>query len=178
MRFHPGMAASVLGIPAHELENLEVPLADLWGRDVARTDGRFHDTGSAVDGVEAIQALLSHRLASAEPGDELVKKAAGWVTRNPGVGLDRLADLTGLSDRQLRRRFEVAVGYGPKTFQRIVRFQRWLDLTQSTPEAQRRLVDLAAEAGYADQSHLTREVSRLAGQPPAALLACPAFSTV
>jgi AraC-like DNA-binding protein len=81
-----------------------------------------------------------------------------------------------LSDRQLRRRFEAAVGYGPKTFQRIVRFQRWLDLTRSTPAEQRRLTDLAAEAGYADQSHLTREVSRLAGQPPAALLASPALA--
>lgn len=171
MRFHPGMASSALGIPANELENLELPLADLWGKDQARPDGRFHDTGLPEDGMEAIQALLSRRLASVEPGDELVKAAAGWVARHPGAGLGRLADLTGLSDRQLRRRFEAAVGYGPKTFQRVIRFQRWLSLTRSTPEEQRRLTDLAAEAGYADQSHLTREVSRLAGQPPAALLA-------
>lgn len=178
MRFHPGMASGALGIPANALENLEVPLADLWGKEHARPDGRFHDTGSPEDGFEAIQTLLSRRLASAEPGDELVKEAAGWVARHPGTGLGRLADLTGLSDRQLRRRFEAGVGYGPKTFQRIVRFQRWLSLTRSTPEDHRRLTDLAAEAGYADQSHLTREVSRLAGQPPAALLACPAFATV
>ena len=33
------------------------------------------------------------------------------------------------------------------------------------------LARLAFEAGYADQAHLTRECSRLAGLPPAALLA-------
>jgi AraC-like DNA-binding protein len=170
MRFHPGMASSALGVPANKLENLDLPLADLWGNDLARPDGRFHDTGLAEDGFEAIQALLSRCLADAEPGDDLVKAAAGWVARHPDSSLGRLADLTGLSDRHLRRRFEAAVGYGPKTFQRIVRFQRWLSLTRSTPEEQRRLTDLAAKAGYADQSHLTREVSRLAGLPPATLL--------
>jgi AraC-like DNA-binding protein len=171
MRFHPGMASSVLGIPAHELENLDLPLSDLWGKQPARPLGRFDDSGSPDDGFEALQALLTRRLADVGPGDRLVKAAAGWVIEHPGAGLGRLADLAGLSDRQLRRRFEAAVGYGPKTFQRIVRFQRWLALTRSTPAAERRLTDLAAAAGYADQSHLTREATRLAGQPPTVLLA-------
>jgi AraC-like DNA-binding protein len=170
MRFHPGMASSMLGVAAHQLENLELPLSELWGKEPARPLGRFDESGSPQEGFEALQALLTRRLANVEPGDRLVTAAAGWVIRHPRAGLGRLADLTGLSDRQLRRRFEAAVGYGPKTFQRIVRFQRWLALTRSMPAAERRLTDLAAEAGYADQAHLTREATRLAGQPPTALL--------
>ena len=171
MRFHPGMASSALGVPANELENLELPLSELWGKEPARPPSRFDDSGSPHAGFEALQALLARRLAEVGPGDQLVKAAADWVIRHPDAGLGRLADLIGLSDRQLRRRFEAAVGYGPKTFQRIVRFQRWLRLTRSAPAAERRLTDLAAEAGYADQSHLTREAARLAGLPPTALLA-------
>jgi AraC-like DNA-binding protein len=178
MRFHPGMASSALGVPANELENLDLPLSELWGNELARPPGRFDESGLPRDGFEAMQALLTRRLATVGPGDELVKAAAGWVVRHPGSGLGRLAELTGLSDRQLRRRFESAVGYGPKTFQRIVRFQRWLKLTRSTPVEQRKLTDLAAAAGYADQSHLTREVVRLAGRAPAALLASTAPVTV
>ena len=72
-----------------------------------------------------------------------------------------------LSERHLRRRFADAVGYGPKTLQRILRFQRFLALAQPRTD----LARLAFEAGYADQAHLTRECTRLAGLPPAALLA-------
>jgi methylphosphotriester-DNA--protein-cysteine methyltransferase len=74
-----------------------------------------------------------------------------------------------LSERQLRRRFEHAVGYGPATLARVQRFQRFLAHAQRTPTAP--LARLAADAGYADQAHLARECRRLAGLPPRALLA-------
>jgi transcriptional regulator GlxA family with amidase domain len=114
--------------------------------------------------------LLLGRLDCAAHGDDLVYAAAEWLRRRPAGNLDGLAALTGLGERQLRRRFEASVGYGPKTFQRIMRFRRWLHLAEAAPSETRSLADLAAEAGYADQAHLTREVTRLAGQPPTALL--------
>ena len=173
VRFHSGMAPLVLDVPASELLNAEAPITDLWGRANAppRTLGRFDDSAAPEDGIAGLAALVRGRLAGGAEGDSLVVAAANWLTRHPAGRLDALHDLTDLGERQLRRRFEAAIGYGPKTFQRIVRFQRWLELTRSTPADARRLTDLAAEAGYADQSHLTREATRLAGQPPTALLA-------
>jgi transcriptional regulator GlxA family with amidase domain len=75
-----------------------------------------------------------------------------------------------VSERQLRRRFADAVGYAPKTLQRVLRFQRFLVLARAAG-ASADLARLAFAAGYADQAHLTRECRRLAGLPPAALLA-------
>ena len=97
------------------------------------------------------------------PPDDLAVHAVRWLARHPNGPVDALHDLTGFSERQLRRRFEAAVGYGPKTFQRIVRFRRWLRLANTIPADHHTLTDLAATAGYADQAHLTREVTR----PPA-----------
>lgn len=74
-----------------------------------------------------------------------------------------------LSPRQLRRRCLSALGYGPKTLQRLLRFQRYLALSHFHPEIS--LASLAVEAGYADQAHLTHEAVELAGLPPAKLLA-------
>jgi hypothetical protein len=51
----------------------------------------------------------------------------------------------------------------------VLRFQRFLAL--AARDAAPDLAWLAFEAGYADQAHLTRESTRLAGLPPAALLA-------
>lgn len=173
VRFHSGMAPLVLDAPASELLNAEAPLVDLWGRTSAppRLAGRFDDSAAPEDGFAGLAALVRGRLAGGAEGDRLVVAAARWLTEHPAERLDALHDRTELGERQLRRRFEAAIGYGPKTFQRIVRFQRWLALTRATTADERRLTDLAAEAGYADQSHLTRDATRLAGRPPAALLA-------
>jgi AraC-like DNA-binding protein len=66
-----------------------------------------------------------------------------------------------LSERQLERRFADHVGYGPKTLQRILRLQHVVRQLES--HAAGRLAEVAASAGYADQSHLSRETRRLTG---------------
>jgi transcriptional regulator GlxA family with amidase domain len=81
-----------------------------------------------------------------------------------------VSDLPGelhISERQLRRRFHAAIGYGPKTFARVVRLQRMLALA---PGAGDNLARLAAEAGYADHAHMASECARLTGKTPSALL--------
>lgn len=170
-RFRSGMAPIALDLPASALLNAEAPLADLWGCEHTPSRGEFDDSCAPMDGFAGLRSLVHGRLARGASGDALVVAAARWLTRHPAGPLDPLHDLTDLSERQLRRRFEAAVGYGPKTFQRIIRFRSWLKLAEATPPDRRSLADLAAEAGYADQSHLTREATRLAGQPPDALLA-------
>ena len=65
-----------------------------------------------------------------------------------------------MSARQLQRRVADAVGYGPKMLARVLRFRRLLALA-SAP-----LVELALDAGYADQAHMTADVTELAGVSP------------
>jgi methylphosphotriester-DNA--protein-cysteine methyltransferase len=78
--------------------------------------------------------------------------------------VDDAADELGFSSRQLRRIVVEHSGLGPKTYQRVVRLRQFL--ADDGPLAQ-----AAVNAGYADQAHLTREVSRLCGLSPAALRA-------
>jgi AraC-like DNA-binding protein len=66
-------------------------------------------------------------------------------------------------------RFVEAVGYGPKMFQSILRFQRLLYLSHKG-HAGETFAELAADVGYTDQAHMTREVRRFAGCSPTALL--------
>jgi len=145
VRFRVGAAGAALGLPAAELLDATVPLDDIWGPELTERVGEDPT-------LERLHEVVKERLTA--PPDRLVRAAA--------AGGD-----TGLGARQLRRRFADAVGYGPKTLQRILRFQRFLALAQTRTN----LARLAFEAGYADQAHLTRECTRLAGLPPAALLA-------
>jgi AraC-like DNA-binding protein len=156
VRFRVGAAGAAIGLPAAELLDATVPLEAVWGDDARRIEEAV-----AAGGLPALAAAVQQRLTTrrAEP-DRAVRAAA--------AGAD-----TGLGDRQLRRRFAAAVGYGPKTLERVLRFQRFLALARAAT-APPSLARLAFEAGYADQAHLTRECSRLAGLPPAALLAAGA----
>ena len=90
------------------------------------------------------------------------------LLRDPSARTEDVAGEVGLSERQLRRRCHAAAGYGPKTLQRVLRFQRFvrvLDAVADPPD----LASAAAYAGYADQAHLTRECAALSGLTPVAL---------
>ena len=96
------------------------------------------------------------------------------MLHDPQTRAEDIADDVGLSPRQLRRRCHAAVGYGPKTLQRVLRFRRFvsrIDALAQNPQSPDGLdlAGLAVQAGYADQAHLTRECGRLAGLTPAAL---------
>jgi methylphosphotriester-DNA--protein-cysteine methyltransferase len=74
-----------------------------------------------------------------------------------------------LSERQFRRRCQAAVGYGPRTLQRVLRFRRFVSAVDAGP-LPGGLADAALVAGYADQPHLTRECVRLSGLTPQGLV--------
>ena len=92
---------------------------------------------------------------------------AARLLRDPQARTEEVAAAVGLSMRQLRRRCHAAVGYGPKTLQRVLRFRRFVSRIDACQDID--LAAIAAEAGYADQAHLTRECARLSGLTPAAL---------
>lgn len=148
LRFRPGAGGGGLGVPLDELTDLSADAADV--------DAAFDlDPELAPDDVVA--RFLA--VAAERPGDPLVQHAAACLGR--GRPLD-----VGLSERQLRRRFHAAVGYGPKTLERILRFRRALDAIDA---GQDDLAAIALDAGYADQAHFTRECTKLAGLSPARL---------
>ena len=74
----------------------------------------------------------------------------------------------GLSQRQFERRFVAHWGMAPKQFAVIARLNSALGHALAAQD--RPVVELAADQGYYDQSHLGRDVRRLAGQPLQALV--------
>jgi transcriptional regulator GlxA family with amidase domain len=122
----------------------------------------------------ALESALVEWLPAAASPDPLVEATvavlrAGPHAFRPQRPVAALAGDLGVSERQLHRRCSAAVGYGPKTLERVLRFRRFLALASREPGAG--LAWLAASAGYADQAHLTRECGRLGGAPPARLVA-------
>jgi AraC-like DNA-binding protein len=171
IRFRPGVAPSILGVPASELVDLRVNLDRLWGSDATKLAERLGETGAPGNAVQRLEGELVRRLADATAPDPLVTAAIGRLQPWRSCGLDALASDLYISPRQLHRRFVAALGFGPKTLARILRLQGFLALVQRPEQRHIGLARLAQQAGYSDQPHLTREVAALAGMTPRALLA-------
>ena len=89
----------------------------------------------------------------------------GEIEREHGsLRVSALAERCGVSPRHLNRLMRGWVGYGPKCFARIVRFQTTLHQIEHSPAQSG--AALASDTGYFDQAHLTLDVTRLAGATP------------
>jgi AraC-like DNA-binding protein len=164
-RLRPGLTLPALGVPADELLDQRVLLRDIWGDAARRLVDQLSDAPTLADRFATLAAALAARQASAGPVDADVQAIIARIARQPSQRIAERGSELQLSQRQLRRRFSAAVGYGPKTFARIMRFQALLARAQQ-PSGRLDLASLAAEAGYSDQAHMAREVRRLAGATP------------
>jgi AraC-like DNA-binding protein len=168
LRFAPGAAGPALGLPMSELLNERVDAADLGtgpGAELARA------LPGDLNPAEALWVLarLTAAMTGGGPADPLAARAARLL-RHPRARAEGIAERLEVSERQLRRRCQAAVGYGPATLRRVLRFRRFVSWADAgAPGGD--LATAAAELGYADQAHLTRECARLAGLTPAALIA-------
>ena len=151
LRFRPGAGGGGIGMPLDALRDRQVD---------AREIDRAFDLDGELPPAEVFRALLT--AAADRRPDPIVLAAAPRVADRDLAGLAR--ELA-ISERQLRRRFHAAVGYGPATLARVLRFRRFLALADRGRDD---LAGLAVDAGYADQAHLTRDFTAFGGSPPEA----------
>jgi len=160
-RFRPGAGGAALGVPLSELLDRRVDAEGLPG--VPR--GRLPGSLSPEEAMRRVAANAAE-MVTERPPDRLVLAATRLLSQ-PDARAELVADRLGIGERQLRRRCQAGVGYGPLMLKRVLRFRRFVSRIDAGGSLD--LATIAAEAGYADQAHLTRESNELAGLTPAAL---------
>lgn len=165
-RLHTGRTRRLLGRPARELVDQVRPLSAFWGEPADRLARAVADLapGPAGDlfGRHLADALATGEQDSNPERDRLVREATTLLSAGTD-GVAAAARRLHVSERHLRNLFVDDVGLSPKHFARIDRVRTVLAHARVRPWA-----ELAAAAGYYDQSHLTGEFRRLMGVPPAA----------
>lgn len=172
LRFLPTRAPAWLGLPASEILNQRVPLEDLLGAKARRLSDDLGGAREPAELAQRLEKLIALRRPPPTRGRVDMYAAFELVSSGAPPGRPLIPWLLGklaVSERTLRRRFDESFGYGPKTLDRILRFQRFLHLTRTRRGASG--ASLAAEAGYTDQAHLVRESRRLAGATPCEIAA-------
>jgi AraC-like DNA-binding protein len=159
----PLAASALLGLPAAELAERTVDLADVLGPGAARLVDDLAAAPGWAQRFARLDAALVDRLSGRiAPVPPEVREAWRVVHRSAGrCRIEDLAAHVGWSRRHLGERFRLATGITPKQAARIARFEatRRLLVDRRRPP----LAEVAARCGYADQPHLAREWQALAG---------------
>ncbi|BBH64117.1 hypothetical protein ACTI_08020 [Actinoplanes sp. OR16] len=183
----PAGVAALLGMPMRELAGRTVPLAAVVGSDDELLASMLASSGSWRERFAVLDRWLRSRLASGmvpRPDISDISVMAGWRilqrerageaaagragTGSGGAGrVGATAAALGISRRRLESLFQREVGITPGMVARTARFQRAVRMLAAGTALPR----VAADSGYADQPHLTREVHALSGLTPAMLRA-------
>ena len=166
IRFHPGGTAPFFHLPMHELTNQVVELGSFARTLETKLAAATAGLQALADKVLALEKVLTKLLYESQTDFRLLRIAMKIVERAGMISIDRLADESGLSSRQLERRFLNEVGLGPKLLARILRFQqvfRAMDANEASWPT------VALDCGYYDQAHLIKDFRQFAQQTPAVL---------
>ncbi|MFI8457612.1 DUF6597 domain-containing transcriptional factor [Kitasatospora sp. NPDC085464] len=164
VRFRAGAFRPFAGCPVGELADRTLPAAEFFGPAADRLNPVL--LGDAADPAALADAFLLPRLPAPDPVAEEVAAMVERITGRPD--LCRVADLAGefgLGVRRLQRLFAEYVGASPKWVLRRARLHEAAERARLGGELD--LSALAAELGYADQAHLTRDFTAAVGVSPA-----------
>ena len=169
----PLASRQLFGVPSGALASVVVDVADLFGSQVTcELRERLHAAGTWAERFGIVDEVLGRVVSSREQVRLPAEIVEAWrciVASRGRTTVGALAAHVGWTRRHLASRFNTEVGLAPKAVIRIARFEYACEALLNP--RRRSLAEVAADAGYYDQSHLTREWSELAGCTPTAWLA-------
>jgi AraC-like DNA-binding protein len=168
VRFKPAGAMSFFPAPPIEWSGQLLALEDVtpgWRQSLSESVGA---ASTHPDRIRILETFLLAQLETSNRADPAIEYIAERIDKSRGEArISDLARAAGLSHRQLERRFERAVGIGPKLFSRLIRFQHVFQAVEHNPGG---WAAVAVECGYYDQSHLLKDFRQFAGATPLVVL--------
>lgn len=163
--FQPMAVFRLTGIPAYELTNRHLDATSIFQKDIRFT---FEKLQSAKDYSELIdivdffaQELICNSRKDVLPLDFISRK---MMQSGGNISIDWLAKESSLCTRQFRRKFFERTGVNPKTYVRIIHFNKAYNFKNWSPDND--WSRIAVECGYSDYQHLAKEYKEFTGLTP------------
>jgi AraC-like DNA-binding protein len=162
VRLRPGVAFKLSGVPAHSMADHRIRLSDCAAfRELASLKPVPH---TCTEWITALQKFLIDRLAGATLHPVVARALAEIHAEHGSIPIADVAARCEASERHLGRLMRDWIGYGPKQYAGIVRFQAALTQMERAPALP--VAMLATQIGYFDQAHLSVDIGRYAGATP------------
>jgi AraC-like DNA-binding protein len=163
--FTPLGAYRFFGGTVVDLAARMVDIGDVLGREGRALRERLGATDGWQNRFDLVEDFVAGR-ANHLPSPEIEYAYRRLARSTGGARIAALASEIGWSRKHLVDRFRSELGLAPKPIARMMRFHHASRLARGG--ACSGWAGIAAESGYADQAHLVREFSTLAGETPTA----------
>jgi AraC-like DNA-binding protein len=161
VRFKPGQSRHFINAATYELTDRCEPAGGL----IHFSLDQLSENIANQDVFTLLNNALETYLAKRQPVRTKIDDVINLIESMHGnIRIDDAASVFDRSRRQLERVFLETVGVSAKLFSSITRFHHAAALIAQRSST---LVDVAAEAGYTDQSHMTHDFQRMARVSPA-----------
>ncbi|HJS75547.1 MAG TPA: helix-turn-helix domain-containing protein [Vicinamibacteria bacterium] len=164
MRLRPAGAYALLAAPLRETSGLVVGLEDVFGSSARELVDRCHEAPGVAERFRILTGWIRRRIVEARVSTPEVAWSAARIDGTHGeVPILELRRETGFSAARLASLFREEIGLKPKLYARVVRFRRVLRMLQ---DGKAPLADVALDAAFYDQPHMTGEFRELSGMTP------------
>ena len=163
--FRLGCSGAVVSAPLGALVDQQVELSgELWTGPGSVVD-QLTDTASGEQALDGLERILLRAFDQEWRPDPAV--TAGVELLDRGVPVRTVVEQLDVDRRRFGKAINRDLGATPKHFARIRRFQRALRATRRSGDVS--LGVLAAELGYSDQAHMTRDFREFSGSTPSSV---------
>lgn len=168
IRFYPGCLQYFFNMPIREITNNMIPFQDIWKPKLHNIEEKLFEAKSTSERIKLTELFLLEQLGNQKktPDDRFLGVLEQILSMTGSLQVEKDLHL-GISPRQLRRYFDYYIGFNPKTFSRIVRFQTTLKAMMSEPKDQ--WGKLCYDFGYYDQAHYIHDFKELSGMIPSSV---------
>jgi AraC-like DNA-binding protein len=169
VRFSAQGAYHFFGMPMKEIANGIVDLKLIWNNLAKEIEDRIVTCNYTAQRNQIIQRYLLIQLAKNGKVDSTLDNSLALIYSTQGqIRADEIASKTGMSNRQLVRKFGNSIGLSPKEFARIIKFIGSLNYLKANSGSN--LAEAANSCGYYDQAHFIHDFKEYSGLTPSQFL--------
>jgi AraC-like DNA-binding protein len=165
--FEPGGFSTFAGDAVDQFSNRNWTLEDIWGKSTRDLRDRLREIEGPHARLRCLEEFLAQRLVARVARQNSLRTGAvefalNRFERAPGMTTVRgVARGIGWSERRFSQVFREEVGFSPKIWCRIQRFQRTVAMLHAGAEVP--WSQLALDCGFYDQSHFANEFRTFSG---------------
>lgn len=162
VRCFPWTVFEILNLPSGRdgVRLLKHPIAELQS-----TLDQFFTSGHIQKAMDHIIQYFMNAQTGIAVDTMLFKAGVAMMDAKGSLPVTQIAEAAHVTLRTLERKFKKSSGYTVKDVSGLIRFEQVRNQLWQNPDSG--LAGLAYEAGYTDQSHLSREFKRYSGITPA-----------
>jgi AraC-like DNA-binding protein len=163
--FKKGKAAPFFPFPMNEIANSVVDADLVWGTDFAALRGHLIETRDIDRRFAIVEDFLIGEFQSQLAINPCVAFAVGEMTKNPDhISIARMNNRIGYSQKHFTEMFRRSVGVTPKSYLKIMRFQKAVELIATIHEID--WVQISHDCGFYDQAHFINDFKHFSGFTP------------